>query len=589
MILFAVASAAAALGWAEDVKGIPVRFRAVTQLLIALAGAAALATVSDLPWWAVPAAGLAVAAYVNVANFMDGLDGISGLHGLVVGAALATVGGLMGLPWLVLGGVVLAMSFLGFLPWNLGRRAVFLGDVGSYLLGATIAILCLAAFAEGVPAITVLGPVAIYLADTGVTLLRRVVNGERWFEAHRSHCYQRLTDRGLTHVQTSAIVAGATALTSALGLLALPGAPGGTAVSTIAIAAVAAVYLALPRLLSSDAEPLDPMPEGRISAATSPSTAPRWAVIGASGFIGGALVAELRTHGFEVVEVAAPRLELDPTATPRETALRARHCTVTIQSLVEDLQGAEVVVNAAGIAAPDGPSGAALSGANSLLPAVAAAASALAGARRFVHLSSAAVQGRRGVLDESSETSPFSPYSRSKAVGEAALLLDAWRPSPDGTGVVVVRATSVQGPGRPTTVQLQRVARSRFASTARPGDRPTVVSSLDGLVEFVRHVGSHPGAVPSIVLQPWEGLTTADVLEAAGGRRPLLLPASACRAFVSIGYLAGRVVPGLNGLVRRVEVMWLGQRQEASWARSVSLDGRSYVRETLRPRAEGGR
>ena len=70
-------------------------------------------------------------------------------------------------PWLTAGGAVLAMSFLGFLPWNLGRGSVFLGDVGSYMLGASVAALAVAGFLGGVYVGYVLSPILVYAADTG--------------------------------------------------------------------------------------------------------------------------------------------------------------------------------------------------------------------------------------------------------------------------------------------------------------------------------------------------------------------------------------------------------------------------------------
>jgi hypothetical protein len=89
------------------------------------------------------------------------------------------------------------------------------------------------------------------------------------------------------------------------------------------------------------------------------------------------------------------------------------------------------------------------------------------------------------------------------------------------------------------------------------------------------------GSVPTIVLQPWEGLTTLGVLQSAGGRSPRLLPAGLCRLAVSFGYSVGRINPRVSGLVRRVELMWFGQSQDAAWARSVGLESNSYVADVL--------
>ncbi|WP_285725316.1 MraY family glycosyltransferase [Psychromicrobium xiongbiense] len=221
LTILVVVLAASCVGWIEDLRGLSVRTRALCHLFIGAAGTVALAALTGGTgyWWA-PAGAVAVAAYINVANFMDGINGISGLHGVVVGLAYAAAGALSGTAWLVVIGLVLAAAFAGFLPWNLSRRPVFMGDVGSYLLGSTIAITAVAAFLSGVPVEYVFAPVLIYLADTFVTLMRRIAAGERWYTSHRQHAYQRLVIVGLSHVQASLVVTVASVLTSALGLLA---------------------------------------------------------------------------------------------------------------------------------------------------------------------------------------------------------------------------------------------------------------------------------------------------------------------------------------------------------------------------------
>ena len=209
------------LGLVEDVRGIPARLRALGQLGVGIGGAVAAVLVSGAPWWIVPVGALAIAAYINVANFMDGINGISGLHGLVAGAAFAVAGGLSSQPWLVAAGVAIAVAFVCFLPWNLLGPGMFLGDVGSYTLGAALSVAAVCGLASGLPIVTVIAPLALYLADTGYTLARRVLKGERWFEAHRSHVYQRLVDHGLSHLAVSALVALFSAAAAAFGLLAV--------------------------------------------------------------------------------------------------------------------------------------------------------------------------------------------------------------------------------------------------------------------------------------------------------------------------------------------------------------------------------
>jgi dTDP-4-dehydrorhamnose reductase len=292
-----------------------------------------------------------------------------------------------------------------------------------------------------------------------------------------------------------------------------------------------------------------------------------WVVLGASGFVGSALTASLRARGETVRTLPAPRTTSAYDGVDALVGQARQHPDVA--ALASELRGARVVVLAAGSATPDARWDAVLVGANALLPAIVALACHRAGVPRMIHLSSAAVQGRARALDETARTRPFSPYSRSKARGEEVLhVLRALGP----TEIVVVRATSVQGKGRPTTAGLQRVARSRLASVAGVGTAPSPVSSAVGLADFVHDVGRWPEPVPSVLLQPWAGLSTAEVLRLAGGREPQHLPAVLCRALVGLGYLSSRLLRGrLDGPVRRAETLWFGQAVKDDWARQHGL------------------
>jgi UDP-GlcNAc:undecaprenyl-phosphate GlcNAc-1-phosphate transferase len=167
-------------------------------MLVGLAVAAASAWTAGVepPWLTIAAVvfgGFFIAAYINVANFMDGIDGISSLHGVVVGGSFVVIGGVWAADWMMVTGAVLVASFLGFLPWNVLRKRTFLGDSGSYLLGGGVAGTAVAAVISGIPPLAALSPLALYVGDTGITLLRRVRAGEVWHEPHRSHVYQRLS------------------------------------------------------------------------------------------------------------------------------------------------------------------------------------------------------------------------------------------------------------------------------------------------------------------------------------------------------------------------------------------------------------
>jgi Fuc2NAc and GlcNAc transferase len=90
---------------------------------------------------------------------------------------------------------------LGFLLWNWPPARIFMGDAGSGFLGFAIGTLGLAASQSGaIPAEVwpILG--GVFLTNSTVTLVRRVIRGERWFDAHRSHAYQNLARRWRGHL-----------------------------------------------------------------------------------------------------------------------------------------------------------------------------------------------------------------------------------------------------------------------------------------------------------------------------------------------------------------------------------------------------
>lgn len=294
-----------------------------------------------------------------------------------------------------------------------------------------------------------------------------------------------------------------------------------------------------------------------------------WVIVGATGFVGSSVLRAVQEAGLEAKGLTAPRLTSDAASAEQVLAEAAHHPAVA--GLAEALSGASVVVNAAGVAAPRSADTAELRGANALLPAVLAHACSTAGVGRLIHLSSAAVQGQREVLDESSDLAPFSAYSRSKALGEEALRLTTDQGGTAGTHAVVVRATSVQGANRPTTAALARLAASPLASVAAPGTASTPVTSVESLADYVVQVGTFDGPLPAVILQPGEGMTVRSVLEAAGGT-PIVLPRSVCRVILRAGYWVSAMIgERLHGSLRRVELMWFGQAQAPGWAEAHDI------------------
>jgi UDP-glucose 4-epimerase len=280
-------------------------------------------------------------------------------------------------------------------------------------------------------------------------------------------------------------------------------------------------------------------------------------VLGASGFIGAAVVHALEQRGVVVIRVKAPRLS-SAAHNPGQLRAELQHPLVIgeIEALKDDLSDCSVVINAAGLATATAGGHDALVGADALLPGVVARATPRRA--RLVHVSSAAAQGRREVLDESLETEPFSPYSAAKAWGEILVRERAGE-------TVCFRPTSVHGRDRRVTRTLVHALRSPGASVAGVGDRPTPQVLVANVGDAIAFVATTPEEPPPVVLQPWEGLTTAGLVRLLGAREPWHVPEGLARATVASAYRVGRGSGAAVGLARRLELMWFGQRQVPGW------------------------
>ncbi|WP_055408864.1 glycosyltransferase family 4 protein [Frankia sp. ACN1ag] len=253
--LTAAASLFGLIGLAEDVGGVTAMRRLALHTATSFV-VAAMAVLGAVLGDATPglltvllvtvAAPVWITGFVNVFNFMDGVNGISAVTAALAGGAFAALGAAQDLPTATAGGVLVAASALGFLPFNFPRARVFLGDVGSYALGAVLAVLTVQAVLAGIPPESALAPTALYLTDTTATLARRIRAGEQWYSPHRSHAYQRLTIAGWSHVRVTGLVAAATAVLIALSLAAFGPLPGRLAADAAA-GLVLLAYLRAPR------------------------------------------------------------------------------------------------------------------------------------------------------------------------------------------------------------------------------------------------------------------------------------------------------------------------------------------------------
>jgi Fuc2NAc and GlcNAc transferase len=215
--------ALALLGLWDDRHGLSPIVRLVAQLAVATSYVWLVGGIDrlplppplDLPLGAAgaPAAVLWLVGVVNFFNFLDGIDGLAALQAVVTAAGVALADWD---PAAMLLAAAVAGAAAGFLPFNWSPASVFLGDVGSYFLGYTLAALPLSApVGSRSQAVTFVAlSLWLFLADAAWTLARRARSGARWYEAHREHLYQQLALRQGHARVTAAIGLGSLVLTA---------------------------------------------------------------------------------------------------------------------------------------------------------------------------------------------------------------------------------------------------------------------------------------------------------------------------------------------------------------------------------------
>lgn len=215
-ISFVAVFAIALIGWWDDLWSIPARYRFGLYWLSAAITSAAvypelLETAFSQPIRAVLAllaVSLSLVWLTNLYNFMDGINGIAGFEAVFVLGAILWLGSgsdfdyqLRPLLWLAL------LVVAGFLLWNFPVAKVFMGDAGSAYLGALIGLFILwSQRLDGPSLLCWLTLLGIFVVDTAYTLVVRIITGQRWYTAHRTHAYQLLNDRLHSHAQTVLIV-----------------------------------------------------------------------------------------------------------------------------------------------------------------------------------------------------------------------------------------------------------------------------------------------------------------------------------------------------------------------------------------------
>jgi Fuc2NAc and GlcNAc transferase len=152
-------------------------------------------------------AAIGIVWLINLYNFMDGIDGIAAAEAVSVGSMAGALLWWAGDRGLAGASVVIAAASGGFMLWNWSPAKIFMGDVGSAVLGYVFATLAIAS--EDSEKLFIWQWVlllGVFVGDATVTLVRRALHGERVHHPHRHHAYQRAVQAGWTHARVSGAI-----------------------------------------------------------------------------------------------------------------------------------------------------------------------------------------------------------------------------------------------------------------------------------------------------------------------------------------------------------------------------------------------
>ena len=209
----------AVVSWLDDLRSVPNRTRFACHLVgaffivvsLVIAAPGELAGDSRLWWFFGPIVVTWIVGFTNIYNFMDGIDGLAACQAAIAALWWLLVATQRSEPLVGMIALTLAAASIGFLLHNWAPAKIFMGDVGSAFLGYSFAVLPLIGFYMIGQLQVLIGGVLVvwpFIFDGTLTIIRRALNGENIFQAHRSHLYQRMTIHGWAHRSVSLLYGG---------------------------------------------------------------------------------------------------------------------------------------------------------------------------------------------------------------------------------------------------------------------------------------------------------------------------------------------------------------------------------------------
>lgn len=207
----------AIISWVDDLTNLPAGLRMLLHVGVVGGSLLVLPRETNILPFELPLfadrilAGFFWLWFINLFNFMDGIDGLAGVETVFIAVGVVAVGvlggaGVFNNEWVLLA-LIIAGSTLGFLPWNWHKARIMLGDLGSVPLGFILGFLLILLALEGYWIAALILP-AYFVADATITIMRRLLSGEKIWHPHRTHFYQRASSPTSGHDRVVVRVAG---------------------------------------------------------------------------------------------------------------------------------------------------------------------------------------------------------------------------------------------------------------------------------------------------------------------------------------------------------------------------------------------
>ncbi len=188
----------------DDIFHLSAKWRLLVQLIVSTTFL--ILIMPQLAWWLIALLTLLITWMTNLYNFMDGSDGLAGGMGFFGFSAYAIAAFLMGDMQIALMSTIIATACFAFLAFNFHPAKIFMGDSGSIPLGFLAGAIGIYGYFYALwPTWFPLLVFSPFVIDATVTLIKRQIKGEKIWQAHRSHYYQRLVQMGWGHRKTALV------------------------------------------------------------------------------------------------------------------------------------------------------------------------------------------------------------------------------------------------------------------------------------------------------------------------------------------------------------------------------------------------